>query len=403
MNILKKAYCRIFQKCLYAATFLMNFREPESYHGKESLKKIPDLLKREKVSRVLIVTDPGLFKLGLLSGLSSILDEAKIHYAIYSDTVANPTIDNIEAALKLYKETKAEGIIAFGGGSPMDCAKGVGARLARPKMSLTQMRGLIKVGRNLPLLIAIPTTSGTGSETTLAAVVTNAVTHEKYAINDPHLIPRIAILDPTLTVKLPPKVTSTTGMDALTHAVEAYIGHSNTRKTKKMAIEAVKLIKANLLTAYEHPDDLAAREAMQIAAYDAGVAFTRAYVGYVHAVAHTLGGSYGVPHGLANAVILPYVLEYFGKPAYKRLAELADIISLTDPKENNESKAKAFVVWIREMNAKMAIPDKFVGIIKPEDIPMLAARAMKEGVPLYPVPKLFDLEDFVAIYQKIKA
>jgi len=402
MNFLKKIYCRLFQKTLYLATFVLDFREPKVYSGAGTLKQVPAILKEKKIDKVLIVTDPGIAKLGLMNGLLSFLAEGKVGYVIYSDTVANPTIDNIEAALLLYKEAKAQGIIAFGGGSPMDCAKGVGMRVAQPHKTISQMRGLLKVGRKLPFLVAIPTTAGTGSETTLAAVVTNALTHEKYAVNDPQLIPRVAILDPMLTMKLPPHITSTTGMDALTHAVEAYIGHSNTKKTRQMALTAVKLIHGNLLQAYNTPEDLKAREAMQIAAYDAGVAFTRAYVGYVHAVAHTLGGMYGLPHGLANAIILPYVLEKFGKKADRRLAELADAIHLTEKNVSSQDKALAFIAWIKTMNGSLGIPPKFVNVIKAKDIPLLAKRAQKEGVPLYPVPRLFSLQDFVDIYYAIQ-
>jgi len=402
MNILKKAYCRLFQKTLYLATFVLDFREPKVYSGPGTLKKVPAILQAQGIEKLLIVTDPGIAKLGLMNGMLAFLDESKIGYVIYSDTVANPTIDNIEAALRLYKDAKAQGIIAFGGGSPMDCAKGVGMRVARPRKTISQMRGLLKVGRKLPFLVAIPTTAGTGSETTLAAVVTNALTHEKYAVNDPQLIPRVAILDPLLTMKLPPHITSTTGMDALTHAVEAYIGQSNTRKTRHMAVTAVKLIHDNLLQAYTTPEDLKAREAMQIAAYDAGVAFTRAYVGYVHAVAHTLGGMYGVPHGLANAIILPYVLEKFGRTAYRPLAELSDAINLTENNASTQEKALAFIAWIKTMNDKMGIPPKFVNVIKAKDIPLLAKRAQKEGVPLYPVPRLFSLNDFIEIYYAIQ-
>lgn len=402
MNILKKVYCRLFQKTLYLASFVLDFSEPKVYPGAGSLKQVPSILKERKITNVLIVTDPGIAKLGLMNGLLAFLEADKIGYVIYSDTVANPTIDNIEAALVLYKESSAQGIIAFGGGSPMDCAKGVGMRVARPHKTITQMRGLLKVGHTLPFLIAIPTTAGTGSETTLAAVITNALTHEKYAVNDPHLIPKVAILDPTLTIKLPPHITSTTGMDALTHAVEAYIGHSNTRKTRRMAIEAVKLIHDNLLQCYTTPNDLVAREAMQIAAYDAGIAFTRAYVGYVHAVAHTLGGMYGVPHGLANAIILPYVLEKFGRTIDRPLAALADTIHLTERTLSNHDKALSFIAWIKSMNASLGIPSKFVNVIKAKDIPLLAQRAQKEGVPLYPVPRLFSRSDFIEIYYAIQ-
>ncbi len=402
MNFFKKLYVRSFQGIMYVATFFLDFGEPERIAGDNALERLAERLHQKGITKVLVVTDPGLWKLGMVTGIVAALEKKDMTGRVYYDTVANPTIDNIEAALKVYHEVGCQAIVAVGGGSPMDCAKGVGARVARPHKTIPQMRGLLKVGKKLPLLVAIPTTAGTGSETTLAAVVTDAKTHEKYALNDPHLIPAIAVLDPTLTLKLPKHITSTTGMDALTHAVEAYIGHANTRITQKKAIHAVKLINDNLFEAYEHPENLKAREAMQIAAYDAGVAFTRAYVGYVHAVAHTLGGMYGVPHGLANAVILPYVLEAFGKKAEKKLAKLADVIGLGSFKDSPEVKSKAFIAWIREMNAKMAIPEKFVGVIKKEDIPLLAKRAQKEGVPLYPVPRLFDLSDFIKIYEVIQ-
>ena len=212
----------------------------------------------------------------------------------------------------------------------MDTAKGIGARVACPRKPISKMKGLLKVGRKLPLLIAVPTTAGTGSETTVAAVISNPVTHEKYPINDPKLVPDYAVLDPNLIIGLPNKITSTTGMDALTHAIEAYIGGSNTRKTKKSAKIAVKLIFENLEETYNNPTNKDARNNMLIASYHAGVAFTRAYVGYVHALAHTLGGFYGVPHGLANSILLPVVLEEFGSKAHKKLAELADLVSLVD-------------------------------------------------------------------------
>ena len=213
----------------------------------------------------------------------------------------------------------------------MDCAKVAAARVVRPNTPIPKMRGVLKVLRKLPPFFAVPTTAGTGSETTIAAVVTNPKTHEKYAINDPVLRPKYAVLDPELTVGLPPHITSTTGMDALTHAVEAYIGHSNTRDTEENAKRAVKMIFDNIETVYRDGKNIEARGEMLLASYYAGVAFTRAYVGYVHAIAHNLGGMYGIAHGLANAIILPYVLEYYGESAHKRLAELAEAASITQP------------------------------------------------------------------------
>lgn len=261
------------------------------------------------------------------------------------------------------------------------------------------MKGILKVRRKLPPLFAIPTTAGTGSETTLAAVISNPETHEKYPINDFVLIPRYAVLDPKLTVGLPKKVTSTTGMDALCHAVEAYIGNSNTKETKAKAINATALIFKYLKRAYDDGSDMEARSNMQIAAFDAGVAFTRAYVGNVHAMAHTLGGQYGVPHGLANAVLLPYLLEFYGEKVYAKLARLADAAGIEGA--GNKEKALAFIQAIKDMNVYMNIPDNFGGIIKEEDLPVMCKHAYDEANPLYPVPVLMGKDDFAAMYRKV--
>lgn len=194
--------------------------------------------------------------------------------------------------------------------------------MTKPNQPLSRMKGILKVHKRLPLLIAIPTTAGTGSETTLAAVITDAKTRHKYAINDFPLIPRYAVLDPKVTLSLPPFITATTGMDALTHAVEAYIGNSTTPDTRKDALRAVKLIFSNLDTAYTDGSNVEARKNMLKASFYAGCAFTKSYVGYVHAVAHSLGGEYNVPHGLANAILLPFVLEAYGKKIQKNCTDL---------------------------------------------------------------------------------
>ena len=400
-NPLYNVYCRTFQAAFRLAMPLLPWRKPEIIDGENSLKRIPTLLKELKHERVIIVTDKGLMSLGLVDGLISDLKASAIHVVVYDETVPNPTIENIEAALKLYHANNCTAIIAFGGGSPMDCAKAVGARVARPNKAIPKMKGQLKILKKLPTLIAIPTTSGTGSEVTLAAVVSNSQTHEKYAINDTSLIPRYAVLDPSLTVKLPPHITSTTGMDALTHAVEAFIGSSNTKETTQASYDAVKLIHENLYEAYTNPSNIVARANMQKASYLAGVAFTRAYVGYVHCVAHTLGGFYGVPHGLANAVILPHVLEQFGASAHKKLALLADHIALTDKSKSEAEKANAFIQYIRELNAKMNIPTQLEGI-KDEDIPKMVQRALSEGNPLYPVPTIWGTEEMTKIYRIIQ-
>jgi alcohol dehydrogenase len=397
-----KLYCRAYQKAFKLGSYFMPWRKPETLEGENSLSQLPALIKSKGIDSVLIVTDKGIASLGLMDGLLKGLSDEGIKFVIYDKTVPNPTINNIEEALQMYKENGCQGIVAFGGGSPMDCAKGVGARVARPNKTIPQMRGELKVRKQIPLLFAVPTTAGTGSETTVAAVVSNSETHEKYAINDMSLIPHYAILDPLLTVNLPQHITSTTGMDALTHAVEAYTNRSNTKETRECSREAVKLIFENLYEAYSNGSNITARANMQKAAFLAGVAFTRAYVGNVHAIAHTLGGFYQVPHGLANAVILPYVLEYYGEAVHESLAELADLVGLASPGDSNEQKATKFIEEIKKMNEDMGIPKKVEGIVD-GDIPLMSSRALKEANPLYPVPKIFSKEDMVHLYQMIKA
>ena len=282
----------------------------------------------------------------------------------------------------------------------MDCAKGVGARIARPGKSLGQMAGILKVIKKLPLFIAVPTTAGTGSETTLAAVITDAQTRHKYAINDFPLIPDYAVLDPQITVSLPPFITATTGMDALTHAVEAYIGNSTTRETRSYALKAVELIFGNLDKAYQNGEDLTARKNMLTASYYAGCAFTQSYVGYVHAVAHSLGGQYNVPHGLANAVLLPYVLEAYGENIDAKLHCLAMAAGIADRETPAKQAAADFIQAVKDMKKRFGIGDK-IKEIRREDIPKLTRYADKEANPLYPVPVLMDAKELELFYNKL--
>ena len=394
MNGLKKVYCRVFQTCFRIAIPVLPYRDPKVL---SSVKEIAEVAKEKKVSSLLIVTDKSLHRLGLLEELKTILSTEKIAYVVYDKTVVNPTVANVEEARELYVKENCQAIIGFGGGSPMDCAKAVGARVAKPKQSIPKMKGILKVWKRLPLFFAVPTTAGTGSETTLAAVITDGETRHKFAINDFPLIPQYAVLVSEVTKGLPPFITATTGMDALTHAVEAYIGRSTTKETRAHAEEAVKLIFENLEKAYQNGDDMEARKNMLYASFLAGKAFSKSYVGYCHAVAHSLGGKYNTPHGLANAVLLPYVLEAYGATAYKKLKRLAVIGGLVPKNVSLEEGAKAFIQKVRELNQAMGIPTKLSGI-KKEDIPMMAAYAEKEGNPLYPVPKLMTAKELEQFY-----
>ena len=388
----KKCWYRLYQKVLKVAMCFMDWSEPELLEGEGAVLKLPAFIKNKNINKVLIVTDKGLMNLHLLDSLFEELKKEDIEYVVFDGVQPNPTIPNIEECRNVYVENNCQGIIAFGGGSPMDCAKAAAARVVKPKQSVRKMRGYLKVHKKLPPFFAVPTTAGTGSETTLAAVVTDPTTHEKNAICDSCLRPKYAVLDPSLTIGLPPHITSTTGMDALTHAVEAYIGKSNVKSTIKYAEDATKLIHENLEKAYVNGKDVEARNNMLKASFLAGSAFTRAFVGYVHAIAHNLGGMYNTPHGLANAVILPYVLEWYGPAAYKPLAKLADLINITNENMSIEEKAKTFILEIRRMNKAMNIPEKF-DFIKEEDISTLVKRALKEGNPGYPVPKIMKPSD----------
>ncbi len=396
---LKKCYYRIYQTVFKVAMNFLDWSEPQLLEGKGSILKLPEFVKSKGINKVLVVTDKGLMGLHLLDPLFEKLTEEGVDYVVYDEVQPNPTIPNIEAAREMYIKNECQGFIAFGGGSPMDCAKAA-ARVVKPNQTVRKMRGYLKVLKKLPPFFAVPTTAGTGSETTVAAVVTDPETHEKNAINDICLRPKYAVLDPELTVGLPPHITSTTGMDALTHAVEAYIGRSNTKQTRNQAEKATKLIFDNVEAAYKNGKNFEARANMLKGSYWAGCAFTRAYVGYVHAIAHNLGGLYGTPHGLANAVILPYVLEWYGECIYPQLAKLADIVGI---KGNNEAdKAVKFIEAIKMLNANMNIPSSF-DMIKEEDLPTLIGRALKEGNPGYPVPRIMNYDDMESVIRRFMA
>ena len=401
MNIFKKVFIRTYQKVLYIASYFLPFKEPIIIKGENSFTDLAIKLKFYKKDNVLLVSDETLHNLKLDENLINVLKKENINFTSYYNINPNPSINEVEQGVILYKQNNCNAIIAIGGGSVMDAAKIIGARVSNYKTPINKMKGLLKIRKRLPMLIAIPTTAGTGSEVTVAAVITNKESKEKFPIEDYKLIPTLAILNPSLLVNLPPHITSTTGMDALTHAIEAYIGKANTKNTKQAAITAIQLIFNNLYESYVNPFNMLAREKMQVASYFAGVAFTRAYVGYVHALAHTLGGQYNVAHGLANAIILPIVLKEYGDSVINKLAELYDYVIVNSPLSKKE-KAKKFIEMIEELNNKMNIKNNFKEIIKEEDIDSLAKKAYKEAIPLYPTPTLWDLNKFKEMYYKIK-
>ena len=245
--MIQTPFYRIYQFTLKLAAYFLGIHEPKTINEVDAILKAGDILIERGYKHPLVVTDKGLYSLLMHEKLVKSIKDKGLGCSLYFDVVANPTIKNVNDGLEIFKNEGCDSIIAIGGGSAMDCAKTIGALAVNPKKNVEDLKGILHVHRNIPFFIAIPTTAGTGSETTLAAVIVNEKTHFKYAVNDPHLIPKVAILDPTLLQGLPPHITSTTGMDALTHAVEAFIGRSNTKKTKKSAIDAIKLISENLI------------------------------------------------------------------------------------------------------------------------------------------------------------
>ncbi len=393
---LKKVYCRTFQFAFRIALPVMPYREPVRYGAVEELRT---LFEEKKPRAVLLVTDAMLRKYGVTAPLEKLLKQMNIPCHVYDKTCPNPTVQNVEEAREMYISGVCECIAAIGGGSSIDCAKGVGARIATGR-SLKSLKGLLRVFSRLPMIIAMPTTAGTGSEATPTAVLTDAEAKHKYTMNDFVLIPSHAVLDPQMTRTLPPHLTATTGVDALTHAVEAYINQTTTKETRALSLEAVKLVFENVEKAYRDGNDLTARRNMLQASYMAGRAFSKSYVGYIHAVAHSLGGQYNIPHGLANSVIMPYVLDMYGEVIHKKLHELAIAAGIASEADSDADASAAFIQAIRELNRRMGIPEKLRGI-REEDIPAMAKHAEKEGNPLYPVPVIMSADELALIYKAV--
>ena len=397
---LEALWCRIFQSVLKIGNYFMGYRMPECLEGTGKVRELGAFLRGKGINDVLVVTGSGMVRRGQVQPMLDGFERSGIRYTVKAYDTTDPTVDDVEEGFKTYREYGCKAIVALGGGSRIDCAKGIAARVVRPGKTVTQLQGILKVHRPIPPLVAIPTTAGAGSETTVAAVITDSKTHRKASINDPFLIPKFAVLDPELTVGLPPHTTAATGMDALAHAVEAYTNRTyNTQLEDRLAREAVRLIHDNILTAYEDGSDLEARQNMQRAAFFAGRAFTRGCVGYVHAIGHTLGGLYGVPHGLAMAVLLPRVMRQFGPSVHRRLAELADVCGIVG--QNEAEKAEGFIRWIENTNAQMGLPGKF-DVIKEADMDRMITWAKREANPLYPVPVVWGREDFRRLIESIR-
>jgi alcohol dehydrogenase class IV len=377
-------------------------KTPTLLTGPGSVKLVPSELATLKSKKPLVVTDAALVATGVAGKLEAVLAEAKVPFARFDGVLPDPTFEICAAGLKLLKAEGCDSVIALGGGSVMDAGKLIrmGATHDKP---LEKFAGLLKCRNGGLPFICLPTTAGTGSEATAAAVITDARRHRKVTVLDPKIPPDTAILDPLLTLGLPPPMTASTGADALTHAVEAFTNTLHFSDVDAQSIEAVRLIFANLPTVYAHGDDVAAREAMLRASHLAGRAFTRGFVGYVHAVAHRFGERYHVPHGLANAIALPYFLDLYLAACPGRLAALASAAGAWGEGSvgDEAAKAKAFVDAVKRLLSGVGIPEKAAFLLE-ADIPGIVADAFKEahGTP-YPVPVVLDSAELAAVLRKM--
>ena len=372
---------------------------PVSYIGEGKIVKAAEILYMNGVSKVLIVTDSAIKELGLLDSMLKAIENKNIKTVIYEGVKPDPTFGIVDEAIEICRKEKCKAVIAVGGGSVIDTAKAVSISIANNKPP-RKFVGMLKIKKRPLFLIAIPTTAGTGSECTLAAVISDTDTHKKSVIIDPKVVPMVAILDPDITLGLPLSITANTGMDALTHALEAYVSRYATEETDSYARIAIKVIYESLEESYKEPKNIKLRESMLVASFYAGLAFTRTQVGYVHAFAHSVGGKYGVPHGLANAVILPHIMEYYKtKPmCEKRFASLADIVGIKG--ENQKVKSDRFVESIFGLNENLGIKDRLENFPK-EGIDTILKMGFKEAHGTYPVPKYLNKKVAREILSKV--
>ncbi len=382
-------------------TRLLPIAQPTMMVGPGSSARLGQAINDFGHTRILVVTDPVVSRLGLMAPLLQALKAGDTDYVVFDEITPDAPMALIVKGVAVFKKSGCDAIVAFGGGSAMDAAKAIGLAATNHKHP-AQLVGYFK-GRRAPAPIyAVPTTAGTGSEVTVAAVISDPETKRKLVIADTRIVPRMAALDPTLMVGLPPEVTAATGMDALTHAIEAFIGHWGTPFTDRMALSAVSMIFDALPVVHVNGGDLAAREKMALAANYAGQAFTRANVGYVHAIAHQLGGLYHTPHGLANAIVLPYVLRFLSPAIGPKLATLALKAKVGKSGEAQAVLAHKFLDAVDAMNTRLAIPSTLEAL-RQADIPELARAACREADANYPVPMYMTQADCEQLLRQLLA
>jgi alcohol dehydrogenase class IV len=397
MNVIKIAYARTFQFFLRIASKIVRFPIPMT---KERLEDIPTLLNSNGLKCPILIVSNTVSKGKRYESVIKMLEAYQIKYFPYIGIASDPTFKTIEVLAGFYKAHECDSIIAIGGGSVIDAAKAMGVLVSNKYKNLSRFKGVLKVKKKLPYFIAVPTTAGTGSEASIASVVTNEETKDKFAISDGKLVPNVAILDDSLLKGLPSELVATTGMDAFTHAIESYMNHAGNKKSKEYAKKSLYLIKNHLYEFYSDRENDIARHNMLYASFYAAISFTRSYVGYVHALAHAIGGVYHKPHGYLIAILLPYVLEAYGKKAYKALAKASIEMGIGSNTASREENALSLISWIRELNQKMGIPNSLDNLINEKDYLPLAEHASIEANPWYPVPKELDKNELAFVLRK---
>ena len=370
----------------------------QAFVGRNSSAELCRHILRTGARNVLVVTDRPLRELGVVDQAIAPLLAADIELSFYDGVLPDPTYEQVEAGVAIARSQSAEVVLAIGGGSSIDAAKIIAAA-ATSDESPREWVGFGKVKHEPLKLYAVPTTSGTGSEATMGAVISDGETHQKGIISGSTLLPLATALDPELIVGLPPHITAATGMDALTHGIEAYIGHWERGSRLQDARIGIKLVFDHLVAAVNDGGDLDARSGMSMAAYYAGLAINQVNVGNVHAIAHQLGGKYGIPHGLANALVLPHVLEFCREEAGPRLAELAILTGVGESGQSESQLAEKFIQAVRDLRAAVGIPDHSEKL-RHEDFDEIAELAIAEGDG-YPVPRLLEKASVVSMLGRI--
>ncbi len=374
---------------------------PIVYKGPNSALTLAGEVSILGFGKVLIVTDEFLGGSGILDGIKAKLEETGVAFAVFDGVLPDPAFDQVQQGEAVLRTEQCEAVIAVGGGSVLDAAKMIAMLHTNPG-TLDDFDGIQKAKRPGLPLFAIPTTAGTGSEITLAAVITDPVAHRKVPVVDSKMIPGYVALDPEIMKGMPPGITAATGMDALTHAVESYLSKASTESTEVQAKAAVRLIFRYLVRAYHDGSDMEARDAMGVAAFYAGSAFGRTSVGYVHGIAHQLGRVCGTPHGNANAMVLPEVLAAYGDCVHARLAELARLVGIGNPGDGEAQLAGQFIQAITDMRAEMQMPTKPKDL-RAVDVPGIIDEAVKETGGLYPVPRYMSEEEIRSIVHGLLA